>query len=109
MCLASNVSASINFDSIKFLNGAFEFAQKNIIPGGSKNNLKYINDQIDFDDNIADFQKLLLADAQTSGGLLISCPNDRADEFLQVLSWEMNAFKVGHITRKTDKLIKVLN
>ena len=30
MCLASNVSASINFDSIKFLNGAFEFAQRNI-------------------------------------------------------------------------------
>ncbi len=107
MCLASNVSASINFDSIKFLNGAFEFAQKNIVPGGSKNNLKYINEQIDFDNNIADFQKLLLADAQTSGGLLISCPENRADELLQVLSWDMNAFKVGHIYDKKDKLIKV--
>jgi len=108
MCSASNVSASINFDNIKFLNGAFEFAQKNIVPGGSKNNLDYINEKIDFSDSIADFQKLLLADAQTSGGLLISCPPDRADEFLQVLSWDMNAFNIGCVSEKKDKLIEVL-
>ena len=107
MCTASKVSASINFDSIKFLNGAFEFSQKDIIPGGSKNNLNYIHEKIDFNENIADFQKLLLADAQTSGGLLISCPADRADEFLQVLCWEVNAFKIGSISEKKDKLIEV--
>ena len=108
MCLASNVSASINFNNIKFLNGAFEFAQKNIIPGGSRNNLSYIKEKVNFNENMADFQKLLLADAQTSGGLLISCPPDRADEFLQVLCWEMNAFKLGYICKKKDKLIEVL-
>ena len=107
MCLGSNISATIDFDNIIFLNGVFEFAQKGVVPGGSKRNLEYIHDKIQFDDNIADFQKLMLADAQTSGGLLISCPEDRADEFLKVLSWEMQAFKIGNIIEKSEKAIFV--
>ena len=94
-------------DNITFLSGVFEFAQKGIIPGGSKRNLEYINDKIQFHNNIADFQKLMLADAQTSGGLLISCPGDRAEEFLKVLSWDMQAFRVGEIIEKNEKLISV--
>jgi len=107
MCLGSNVSASINFDNMIFLNGVFEFAQKGIVPGGSKRNLDYIEHRIDFNDTIADFQKLMLADAQTSGGLLISCPEDRAEEFLKVLSWEMQAFRIGSIIEKNEKTISV--
>ena len=107
MCLGSSVSASIDFDNIIFLNGVFEFAQKGIVPGGSKRNLEYISNKIQFDDNIADFQKLMLADAQTSGGLLISCPEDRAEEFLKVLSWDMQAFKIGSIVEKGEKTIFV--
>jgi len=107
MCLGSNVSASIDFDNIVFLNGVFEFAQKGIVPGGSKRNLEYISNKIKFHANIADFQKLMLADAQTSGGLLISCPDDRAEEFLKVLSWDMPAFRIGNIIEKDEKLISV--
>ena len=107
ICRGSNVSAHINFEQIKFLNGVFEMAQKNIIPGGSKRNLKYIINDINFSDKIAEFQKLMLADAQTSGGLLISCPSDRYEEFLKVLSWDIQAFDIGVIVEKQDKLITV--
>ena len=104
---SSKSSSKTNFDSIKFLNGVFEFAQKDIIPGGSKRNLEYLNKNIYFNDTIAEFQKLMLADAQTSGGLLISCPEDRSDELLKVLSWDMNAFKIGYISEKEEKTIRV--
>ena len=107
MCNGSNVSAHINFDKIKFLNGVFEFAQKNIVPGGSKRNLDYISEKINFHDDLADFQKIMLADAQTSGGLLISCPDDRYEEFLKVLSWDIDAFNIGVVLEKQDFLIKV--
>ena len=107
MCNGSNVSAYINFDKIKFLNGVFEFAQKNIVPGGSKRNLDYFSKKINFNENLADFQKIMLADAQTSGGLLISCPGDRYEEFLKVLCWEIDAFEIGAILEKQDFLIKV--
>ena len=107
MCGGSNLTAHINFDQIKFLGGVFEMAQNNIVPGGSKRNLEYISEKIKFNDNIAEFQKLMLADAQTSGGLLISCPDDRYEEFLKVLSWEINAFEIGTMTNRENNLIKV--
>ena len=107
MCSSSNVSAHIEFDRIKFLNGVFELAQKDIIPGGSKRNLNYILKKIAFNQNLQDYQKLMLADAQTSGGLLISCPQNRANEFKEVLSWEMDAFIIGNIVKKENTLIKV--
>ena len=49
----------------------------------------------------------MLADAQTSGGLLISCPDDRYEEFLKVLSWDIDAFNIGVVLEKQDFLIKV--
>ena len=49
----------------------------------------------------------MLADAQTSGGLLISCPENRANELQKVLSWELDAFIIGSITDKKETLISV--
>ena len=107
MCEGSNLTAHINFEQIKFLEGVFEMAQKDIIPGGSKRNLDYISQKVNFSNNIADFQKLMIADAQTSGGLLISCPDDRYKEFLKVLSWEIDAFEIGIMKQKENHLIRV--
>ena len=49
----------------------------------------------------------MLADAQTSGGLLISCPQNRAEDFLKVLSWNMPAFSIGTLIERNEKLIMV--
>ena len=62
---------------------------------------------ISFNNNLKDYQKLMLADAQTSGGLLISCPANRAKELQEVLSWDMDAFIIGTIIEKESKLIMV--
>ena len=107
MCSSSNISAHLEFDKIKFLCGVFEYAQKGIVPGGSKRNLDYISNNIHFGENLKDYQKLMLADAQTSGGLLISCPENRANELQEVLSWDLDAFIIGSITEKKEKLIEV--
>tara|TARA_A100001011_G_scaffold400631_1_gene516974 strand:+ start:2435 stop:3388 length:954 start_codon:yes stop_codon:yes gene_type:complete len=107
MCESSKVSAKIQFDMIKFLCGAFEFTQKNVYPGGSKRNLDYFSKKIDFNHNLTEHQKIMLADAQTSGGLLISCPPNRAKELKEVLSWDMDAFIIGSIIPKKQKLIYV--
>ena len=107
MCKSSKVSAHIQFDSIKFLCGAFEFTQKNIFPGGSKRNLDYFSKKIDFNKNLSEHQKIMLADAQTSGGLLISCPSNRAQELKEVLSWDMDAFIIGNIVPEQQNLISV--
>lgn len=79
MCEGSDVSAVIEFDRCPFLEGVFELAQKDVVPGGTKSNLTHVNRSTSFSDRILPFQQLMLADAQTSGGLLISVPAEKSD------------------------------
>jgi selenide,water dikinase len=44
------------------------------VPGGSKNNLRWVEKKIRFDSAVSPIERLILADAQTSGGLLIAVP-----------------------------------
>jgi selenide,water dikinase len=53
-----------------------------IIPGGTRNNLDYIKDIVEWDASIPDTYKIILADAQTSGGLLIALPEEFAERLI---------------------------
>ena len=72
MTRASGVGATISYGAIPFLPGAVELAESGVAPGGTHRNLDSLQKDVAWDDSITDVQKLLLADAQTSGGLLIS-------------------------------------
>ena len=74
MTRASGVGASIVFDSIPFIPGATQLAEDGVAPGGTHRNLSSLDADVSWDDSITDVQKILLADAQTSGGLLIAVP-----------------------------------
>ena len=52
----------------------------------------------------------MVADAQTSGGLLITLPQDRADKFLDSYNNKapISAFQIGKVTENSDVLITVL-
>ncbi len=85
MMKASNTSASIEFDKIKFLKNTFELAVAGCIPGGTKDNLDYTNPNVKYDMNISEVKKLMLNDAQTSGGLLISVSKKKSQKLLNIL------------------------
>ncbi len=72
VCRASNVSAEIEINKVPFFNKVEQFAKKGAVPGGTKRNLDFFSKHIEFEDSVQNHQKLMLADAQTSGGLLIS-------------------------------------
>jgi selenide,water dikinase len=74
MCRASAVSAEIWFDRLPFLPGAAVLAKQGAIPGGTRRNLEYAESWTDFSADLETWQRLLAADAQTSGGLLLSVP-----------------------------------
>ncbi len=77
---ASQVAVELYFSQVPILSSALELAEENA-PRGTRMNLEFAQVFTDFGSlNIA--QKLLLADAQTSGGLLISCPESEAEEFV---------------------------
>ena len=109
MTKASKVSAQIDFDSIDFIDGARKLAYEDIIPGGTKRNYDFVKDSVLFSENINQAQKYLIADAQTSGGLLISAPHHKAEKLNKMLL-EANCYsiKIGKIEDMTsDKNIRV--
>ena len=86
MCKGSSLSAEIYYDKVPIIDGTNIFAEKDIIPGGTKNNLKFLKDDILFNSSIKLYEKFILADAQTSGGLLISCPEKDSEKLLKDLN-----------------------
>ena len=67
---ASGCAAVIDAGSVPYLQGARVFADEGFIPGGSKRNLDWVRPHLSAH-GIGDIELLLLADAQTSGGLLV--------------------------------------
>jgi selenide,water dikinase len=109
MCTASEVSAVLEFNDMPLISGVFELAQKGFIPGGSKKNLNHVLPIVDFADSISEEQKLILADAQTSGGLLISLPADRAEALQNTLEEKntLAAAIIGKVYNPAEKDIYV--
>lgn len=82
----SHVLLSINYDSVPVIEGVDNYLKQGAVPGGSKANLSWLKDYVTFDSNLNRDDQLLLTDAVTSGGLLISLNPQDAEQFIQ----EMN-------------------
>ena len=109
MCQASSVTAEVNFDSLQFIDGVEELALKDVIPGGSERNFDFVSSHIKFPDDLPQHRKIMTADAQTSGGLLISLPEESAQNFLDDFSENSSnlAFQIGTIREKSKHSIIV--
>ena len=105
MCENSGVSSEINFQDLEFLDSAIELAMSGIIPGGTKRNLKSVNEVVVFNKDLSKTEELLSADAQTSGGLLISMPIKDAKSYIEQMDGKPKV--IGHITGKKPYIIKV--
>ncbi len=101
MTQGSQVGAEISAGAVPILESARRLAAGGIIPGGTRSNLSYATAFIDFDPGISENTQLLLADAQTSGGLLISVAAEREEALLQALERKgvQGAQSIGQITR----------
>ena len=74
---ASGASARIESARVPLLEGAVQLAEAGHVPGGTRRNLADAAGHVAYEGDVPAVLKLLLADAQTSGGLLIACPQDR--------------------------------
>lgn len=75
---ASGVAARLRAGAVPVLAFARELARQGLVPGGSRNNLGAAAPYTRWDEAVDEVDRLLLADAQTSGGLLLAVPGDRA-------------------------------
>ena len=67
------------------IGGVWELLEAGVAPGGTHRNLEGVGSQVAWHSEITPNQRLLLCDAQTSGGLLISVPEARRDDLLREL------------------------
>jgi selenium donor protein len=79
MCAGSGVSAEIWTDRLPWLPGAEELARRGVVPGGTRRNLEYAEPLTRWRAEFEDWEQLLVADAQTSGGLLLAVPAAEAE------------------------------
>ena len=80
------LAARVSAHAVPMLPFARALAENGGVPGGSRRNLEYVTPHTHFDPSLSDADHVLLADAQTSGGLLIAVPPPRVDQLCEQLA-----------------------
>jgi cysteine desulfurase len=79
MTSTSGVDAKVHAGQVPYLEAAPGLIAANVVPGGTRDNLAFVEPHVTWEPGISQTQKLLLADAQTSGGLLIAVSEDKLE------------------------------
>lgn len=101
----SNLSAEIDFSLVPKMNGLDDYIKQNCIPGGTTRNWTSYGEGIV---GVDDYRKAILADPQTSGGLLVAVQDGKTDQFLaeaSKLGLKLTSF--GRLTARSDYRINV--
>lgn len=107
MMVSSGATARIDVGALPVIDGALAFARREMVPGGSLRNREYHKGQVDFS-HVPTQMIHLLWDPQTSGGLLVSLPQDRARQALrdlQAAGAGKDAALIGVVEEKGDKAV----
>ena len=105
----SNVTVNLYLDNIPVIEYAKEYFNNGIYPSGSKRNFDSAKENIIYSDDQESFVKIL-SDAQTSGGLLISAPNDNSidlDDISDRLG--LNIWEIGDIVSRYKNKVNIIN
>ncbi len=106
MCEGSGLSAEIDFAKVPRFDFLQEYLQQKSTPGGTQRNWDSYGHKIG---GVTDEQRMILADPQTSGGLLVAVDADKKDEFesfAKSIGLELQSF--GKLTKKADHVVTVL-
>jgi selenide,water dikinase len=106
---SSGIGARLHISQLPLLEGTPDLAQAGQIPGGTRRNYEDAQAFAQFADQLPEWLRFLVCDAQTSGGLLIACPQQTAQNLLHTLVRERTpaAAIIGEITRK-EGLIEIV-
>jgi len=103
------VAAEIDAAAVPLFRNAVELAERGAIPGGTTRNRDALASEVTFAAQVPEPIRVLLFDAQTSGGLLIAVDPDRAGALVAALEREGTpaAARIGRLTRGVAGAITV--
>jgi len=109
MLVASGLAAELDAAVIPLFPNAVALAERGAIPGGSKRNRDALSPDVTFGAEVPEAIRVLLFDAQTSGGLLIAVDPDRAGTLVAALEREGTpaSARIGRLTRGAAGAITV--
>lgn len=107
LAVGSGVDVSIDSQRVPLLPGVLDYAAMGLVPAGSYANRNFCADRIRGADSIDPLLLDLLADAQTSGGLLISVAGAEADDLVAALHHRgvEDAAAIGEVTGSGDGIL----
>lgn len=108
MAEGSSVSITIDHKNVPIISKALEYAKMGLIPAGAYDNKNHIGEKAYIGEDVPEDIRDILFDPQTSGGLLISIPEEKLALLLEELKDTPTEFAVvGRVTEKQDYFIIV--
>ena len=109
MAEGSGVALRIRAAAVPVLEGVHELAEKDVVPGGSKANLRWVQPNVSFAAGLRDTTPIVLADAQTNGGLLAAVDAARADALVATLrAAGVEAVRIGDVVAGEPARLEVV-
>ncbi len=103
LAAASSVDLALDVDRVPVLEGVRELAAAGLVPGGSLENLAHVSSHVTWADGQSEVDKRILADAQTSGGLLVAVAKDHAEDLeARFTAQGVRAARIGRVTGRGD-------
>jgi selenium donor protein len=108
MMANSKLCAELWFEEVPVIREAIDLIAAGVVPGGTQNNLSFVKERVWFDPALGTTSQLLLADAQTSGGLLFSVPATQLIEAKTRLDKaQVSSFVIGRLKHMTKHDVEV--
>jgi selenide,water dikinase len=105
---ASGAAAVLDPSAVPVLRGTLQLARRGMVPSGTRANHDFVGAHVDWM-GLPEDEQLVLADAQTSGGLLIAVPEDRAGELMAGLERRgVRAAEIGAVEDGAAGMIRLV-
>jgi selenide, water dikinase len=103
---AGGIGVRLEADAVPVLEEAWDFVRQDVVPGGTRRNLASVESFVDWSERLSPEQRLVLADAQTSGGLLMAVDPESAAGLLANLHQQgiKAATQVGTFTDNPGRI-----
>lgn len=108
MCVASGVGAEVDAGAVPVIDGVRDLLAAGMVAGGTRRNHAFVAPDVDFG-TLPETEQLLLADAQTSGGLLLAVAPERTDDLVAALQSRgtLAAAVIGRTTAEGSGRVRV--
>ncbi|SHM66383.1 selenophosphate synthase [Caldanaerovirga acetigignens] len=108
MAEASGVTIKIEAEKVPVISAIFEYASMGLLPAGLYANRRYLENKVIFLNDIKEELQDVFFDPQTSGGLLISCPEEKSEILIKELKRSnVECAKIGHVQQRAEYYIIV--